>query len=104
MLQSIRNYRLLEVSTDSWNHGGGRLDVHARAGWRDAPDVPFYGLGIDSPRTAAGFGVTQAYGGGEIAWRPLAHMRLQGGAMYEDYSTGVAFRARGRRSSRCSRR
>ena len=88
VLQSIRNYRLLEVSTDSWNHGGGRLDVHARAGWRDAPDVPFYGLGIDSPHTAAGFGVTQAYAGGEIAWRPLGHMRLQGGAMYEDYSTG----------------
>ena len=88
MLQSIRNYRLLELSTDSWNHAGGRLDLHARAGWRDAPDVPFYGLGIDSPKTAAGFGVTQAYGGGEIAWRPLAYMRLQGGAMYEDYTTG----------------
>ena len=32
--------------------------------------------------------MTQAYGGGEIAWRPLAYLRLQGGAMYEDYSTG----------------
>ena len=32
--------------------------------------------------------MTQAYAGGEIAWRPLGHMRLQGGAMYEDYSTG----------------
>ena len=49
VLQSIRNYRLVELSTDSWNHGGGRLDLHARAGWRDAPDVPFHGLGIDSP-------------------------------------------------------
>ena len=87
VLQSIRNYRLFELSTDSWNHGGGRVDLHARAGWRDAPDVPFYGLGIDSPKTAAGFGVTQAYAGGEVAVR-AAHVRLQGGAMYEDYSTG----------------
>jgi Omp85 superfamily domain len=86
VLQSIRNYRLLEISTDSWNHAGGRVDVHARAGWRSAPDVPFYGLGIDSPRTAAGFGVTQAYTGAEIAWRPLANVHLQSGAMYEDYS------------------
>jgi len=86
VLQSIRNYRLLELSTDSWNHAGGRLDVHARAGWRDAPDVPFYGLGIDSPRTAAGFGVTQAYGGADAVWRALPNVRLQGGLTYEDYS------------------
>ena len=94
VLQSIKNYRLIELSTDSWNHAGGRLDLHARAGWRDAPDVPFYGLGIDSPATMAGFGVTQVYAGGEVAWRPLANVHLQGGVMHEDYSTAPPSGAR----------
>ena len=67
VLQSIRNNRLLEVSTDSWNHGGGRLDLHARAGWRDAPR-----RAVPRPRhrpaeDAAGFGMTQAYAGGDVA-------------------------------------
>jgi hypothetical protein len=86
VLQSIRNYRLLEVSTDSWNHAGGRLDLHARAGRRDAPDVPFHGLGIDSPRDSVGFGLTQVYTGGEISYRALPNTHLQGGVLYEDYS------------------
>jgi hypothetical protein len=88
VLQSIRNFRLVEISTDSWNHGGGRLDLHARAGWRDAPSVAFHGLGIDSAEDAAGFSLTQTYAGGDIAWRPVAGTRLTGGITYEDYSIG----------------
>jgi hypothetical protein len=88
VMQSIRNYRLVEVSTDSWNHGGGRVDLHARAGWRDANGVPFHGLGVDSPRDAAGFGLTQTYIGGEVAVRPAAKVHLTGGLTYEDYSLG----------------
>jgi hypothetical protein len=89
VLQSIRNYRLLQISTDSWNHAGGRLDLHARAGWRDAPGVPYYGLGIDSHREAvAGFGLTQTYAGGDIALRPVPHTHLTAGVTYENYSIG----------------
>jgi hypothetical protein len=88
VMQSIRNYRLVEVSTDSWNHGGGRVDLHARAGWRDANGVPFHGLGVDSPRDAAGFGLTQTYIGGQVAVRPAAKVHLTGGLTYEDYSLG----------------
>jgi hypothetical protein len=88
VMQSIRNYRLLEVSTDSWNHGGGRIDLHARAGWRDANGVPFHGLGIDSSRDATGFGLTQTYVGGDVAVRPAANVHLRGGVTYEGYSTG----------------
>lgn len=89
VMQSIRNYRLLEVSTDSWNHGGGRIDLHARAGWRDANGVPFHGLGIDSSEDAAGFGLTQTYVGGDVAVRPAANVHLRGGLSYEDYSLGA---------------
>ena len=37
----LESYKLLEVSTDSWGHADGRLDLHARAGWRDATQVAF---------------------------------------------------------------
>jgi hypothetical protein len=86
-MHSIRNNRLIELSTDSWNHQGGTLDLHARAGWRDAPGVPFHGLGIDSARDgAAGFGLTQTYIGGDVAYRPVARTRLRAGVTFEDYS------------------
>jgi Omp85 superfamily domain len=88
VLQSIRNNRLLEISTDSWNHGGGRLDLHARAGWRDAPGVSYHGLGIDSPPDAAGFSLTETYVGGEVVARPAAHTHLRAGVTYEDFSIG----------------
>ena len=48
-LYSLKNYKLFELSTDSWGHADGRLDLHARAGWRDATQVAFYGLGMTTP-------------------------------------------------------
>ena len=94
VMQSIRNYRLLEVSTDSWNHGGGRLDLHARAGWRDANGVPFHGLGIDSAKDATGFGLTQTYAGGDVALRPVPNVHLRGGVTYEAYEQDATSGAR----------
>jgi hypothetical protein len=88
VLQSIRNNRQVELSTDSWNHAGGRLDLHGRAGWRDAPGVPFHGLGIDSPKDGAGFALTQTYVGGDVAFRPAPRLHLTAGLTHEDYSVG----------------
>jgi hypothetical protein len=89
VLQSIRNYRLVQISTDSWNHAGGRLDLHARLGWRDAPGVAYYGLGIDSSKDdVAGFGLRQTYAGGDAVLRPAPFVRLGAGLTREDYSIG----------------
>ena len=71
-LYSVKNYKLIEMSTDSWGHAGGRLDLHARAGWRDATQVAFHGIGIDSPPDSADFRMKQAYVGGDVAARPRA--------------------------------
>ena len=90
VLQSIRNYRLIEVSTDSWRHAGGRLDLHARAGWRDAPGVSFHGLGIDSPKDAAGFSLTQTYVGGDVAYRPAPRAHVKVALIHEDYELGTS--------------
>src|SRR6185295_2065412 len=35
-MYSLKNYKWLEVSTDSLGHAGGLLDLHVRTGWRDA--------------------------------------------------------------------
>jgi outer membrane protein assembly factor BamA len=86
VLQSIKNYRLIELSTTSPGHAGGRLDLQARAGWRDAPGVAYHGLGIDSPEDAAGFGLTERYAGGDLAYRPAARTHLRAGLFFEDYA------------------
>lgn len=87
-LYSLKSYKLVELSTDSLGHADGRLDLHARVGWRDATQVPFHGLGIGSSRDRTNFGLAQAYGGADLAFRPVAWTILRAGASYEDYSIG----------------
>jgi Omp85 superfamily domain len=87
-MYSFKNYKLIEVSTDSWGHAQGRLDLHARAGWRDATQVAFHGLGMDSSQDPSAFGLTQAYVGADAAVRPLPWTIFRTGLSYEDFSLG----------------
>jgi len=50
-----KGYKLVEVSTDSWGHADGRLDLHGRVGWRDATQVAFNGLGMLIHQAALAF-------------------------------------------------
>ena len=85
-LYSISNYKLLEVSTDSWGHAGGRLDLHARGGWRDATQVAFHGLGMDSPEDQSNYRMKQAYFGGDVRARPGGYTVFGAGMTYEDFN------------------
>jgi hypothetical protein len=85
-LYSIKNYKLAELSTDSWNHSGGLFDVHARIGWRDATQVAYYGLGMTTPSENAGFRMKQAYGGGDMQIRPGGLGVIGLGLTFDDYS------------------
>jgi hypothetical protein len=85
-LYSLKNYKFLELSTDSWGHGGGRLDLHLRAGWRDATQVAFYGLGSDSSELRTDFGMKQGYGGAGVRLRPVSFLVFGAGATYEDFT------------------
>src|SRR5262245_26230169 len=38
-LYSLKSYKFIEFSTDSWGHAKGRVDLHGRVGWRDATQV-----------------------------------------------------------------
>jgi hypothetical protein len=85
-LYSIKSYKFVEFSTDSWGHANGRLDLHGRAGWRDATQVAYYGLGIDSPDVRSNFRMKQAYVGGDMQVRPGGYTVFGGGVTYEDYT------------------
>ena len=58
-LYSLKNYKLFELSTDSWKHSGGLFDLHARVGWRDATQVAYFGLGMTTPNDNANFRLKQ---------------------------------------------
>jgi hypothetical protein len=85
-LYSIRSYKFLEFSTDSWGHAGGKLDLHGRVGWRDATQVAYYGLGIDSPEDRTNFRMKQGYVGADLQARPGGFTVFGAGVTYEDYT------------------
>ena len=45
-LYSIKNYKLFDVLTTSPGHMNGHLTLFATAGWRNATDAAYYGLGM----------------------------------------------------------
>lgn len=85
-LYSIKNYKLLEVGTRTpWNFNG-RWMTGVRAGWRDAPQIGYYGTGQDTSKDdRANFRVKQAYFLGETAFRPTSWTRLDAEVSYEDF-------------------
>jgi hypothetical protein len=84
-LYSATNYKLLELSTDSWAHSSGRVDAHARFGWRDATQVAYYGLGMTTPSENAEFRMKQTYVGGDMQMRPGGFTVFDLGVAYDDY-------------------
>jgi hypothetical protein len=85
-LFSFKSYKQIEVSSDSWGHAGGRLDLHTRGGWRDATQIAFYGLSMDSPEDASNFRMKQAYVGGDVAAHPTRWTVASGGLSFEDFT------------------
>jgi hypothetical protein len=85
-LYSLKHYKFLELSLDSWGHLQGRLDLHARTGWRDATQVAFYGLGIGSSGDESNFRMKQGYLGGDVQVRPIGPAVFGAGMAYEDYT------------------
>ena len=83
-LYSLKNYKLFELSTDSWKHSGGQFDVHARVGWRDATQVAYYGLGMTTPTENAEFRMKQTYVGGDMQIRPRRIGVIGLGLTYDD--------------------
>ena len=88
-LYSLKNYKLIEVATISRDHMDGRATFGARAGWRDATQVAFYGIGISSAKDGrANYGFQQTYIAGTIEFRPVEWAVVGGGLGFDNYSLG----------------
>jgi len=86
-LYSLKNYKFIELSTDSWGHARGRVNFHGRAGWRDATQVAYYGLGFDSTvDDKSHFRMKQGYFGGNVDVRAAKYAVFGAGVTYEDYT------------------
>ena len=85
-LYSINQYKLFELGTTSPGHLRNRLDLSARAGWRDATQVGFYGLGMtSSDDDRANYRFQQPYAEGAATYHPLPWIPISGRLSYERY-------------------
>jgi hypothetical protein len=86
-LLSVKGYKLVEVTTESLDLSGGRVDLGAAAGWRDATQVSFYGVGSDTlPEAKSNFRMQQAYVGGSVRGKGPGTIFVDVGTQYEDYT------------------
>ena len=86
-LLSIKGYKLVELTTDSVDLSQGRVDLHASAGWRDATQVSFYGVGGETAVEAkSNFRMQQAYVGGAVHGKGPGPIVVDFGGSYEDFS------------------
>lgn len=87
-LYSTKAYKAVEFATDSIGLDTGRIDLHAIAGFRDATQVAFYGVGGDTSADAkSNFRLKQAYFGGSARRRGAASTVIDLGLQYEHYET-----------------
>ncbi len=85
---SVKNYKLVEASTESKDHIEKRLSFGTRLGWRDATQVAYYGLGMKSARQdRTNFRFQQTYLDGHVAFRPWRWVPLTGSVAYEHWNT-----------------
>jgi hypothetical protein len=85
-LYSAKNYKLFELALHSPRPRYGRFDFNLVTGWRDATQVPYHGLGIDSPETSATYRMQQGSLGGRLALRPVPWTRIGGGIGFESFT------------------
>ena len=87
-LYSFKNYKLIEAGTESKDHLNRRLSFGVKAGWRDATQVRYYGLGIkSSPDDISRFRFQETYGDGHFTFKPASWFPIKGGVRYEIWDT-----------------
>ncbi len=87
---SIHNYKLAQVWLQAPPMAGGRVRIHGRARWQDAPGGPVFALGPDSPNRRASYDETKTEVSAVAQFRPVRLLRFSTGAAFEAYTTGPA--------------
>jgi hypothetical protein len=90
---SIRNFKVAQLSFQSAPLASGRLLLRSRVRWQDAPTVPLFALGPDSPNTRTEYAETKTEFSGAAVFRPLRPLGLGAGISFERFDTGIARRA-----------
>jgi hypothetical protein len=86
---SVRGYKVGQVSAQSPSFAGHRVMFRARARWQDAPTVPVYALGPDSPKISTDYAETKTEVSGEGLFRPVRLLRFGAGVGVERFETAV---------------
>ena len=89
-LYSSKSYKFVEFSTNSWGLAHGKVDFHSRLGWRDATQVSYYGLGMDTVTDDRSNvpAETGLRGRQHQSARRRSHPVFAAGAVYQDYWMG----------------
>jgi hypothetical protein len=86
-LYSAKQYKRVELASESTGAGRGRVDLRALVGWRDATQVSFYGVGGDTaPEAKSNFRLQQGYAGGSFLARGPGPTVFGMGVAYEDFT------------------
>jgi len=77
---SVRNYKTVQGAITLPAFGNGRVHLSARGNWLDAPDVAFYGVGIDSADVERrGFSYRETAVGTVVRVDTAEHVAVGGG-------------------------
>jgi hypothetical protein len=86
-LYSFKGYKLIRADAATPGLWSGRVDLRSTVGWRDATQVRYHGLGIDSPADMdTAFRMQQTFGGGDATAHLDRWLHLTAGASYEHYA------------------
>ena len=87
-MYSFKNYKLVEVGTESKDHLMKRLSFGTKLGWRDATQVAYYGQGMQTdPDARTNFRFQQTYADGHATFRPVWWLPIQGAVGVERWET-----------------
>jgi len=92
-LWSIRNYKQVDVDVTSHDLANGLLDLSWTAGWKDATQVAFYGIGMtptpagtsDEEHGRGDFRMRLTWASGDVRVHPSKVAFLGAGAAFEKY-------------------
>ena len=86
-LYSFKSYKRFELRMVFPNHAGGLVDFDAAGGWMDATQIPYYGLGIDTPKDAeSNFRLQETYVQGGVTLKPVTWFHFRGASGYDRFA------------------
>jgi hypothetical protein len=84
---SLHDFKLLQVRYQSAGWLEKKLFLSSRVRWQDAPEIPIFPLGVDSPMQFATYGEERTEVSATATIRPAPRWTVTTGAAFERYRT-----------------